>query len=91
MLVELQDPEGVPIDGFGLDSCLEMFGDQIDRLAVWDGSERFDIPDRRCKIRFRMRDAHLFAFRFAESRPRIASFPGSSLGTQDLEVPASHK
>ena len=65
LLVELQDAEGVPIDGFGLDSCLEVFGDQIDSTVSWKGGRM--TSDSVCKIHFRMRDAHLFAFQFTNS------------------------
>lgn len=65
--VELQDEAGVPIPGFTLAECDEIYGDKIDGVVRWH--ERADVSGlagQSICLRARLRDAHLFAFRFAE-------------------------
>jgi hypothetical protein len=66
VLVELQDEQGNPIDGYRLDDCDPVFCDDIDRTVAWSGTSHITIREQRCRIHFKMRDTHLFAFRFAE-------------------------
>jgi hypothetical protein len=66
VVVELQDASGTAIPGHNFDSCDPIFCDQIDRTVTWSGNSKVQIPNNLCKIHFRMRDAHLFAFQFAE-------------------------
>ena len=64
----LQDEEDLPLKGYTLDDCREVLGDDLERRVVWgensDVSHLAGIPVR---LRFQMRDADLYAFRF---RPR---------------------
>ena len=64
VLVELQDERGNPVDGYNLDDCDPIFCDEIDRTVTWAGNGAVSAPGDRCQIRFKMRDAHLFAFQF---------------------------
>lgn len=63
--VELQTADGTAIPGRTHDDCDVIFGDAIDRPVTWNGKTRVD-SSADIRIRFRMRDAHLFAFRFAD-------------------------
>ena len=55
-----------PIEGFTLDDCVEVLGDDLERVVHWSGgtdlSRLAGIPVR---LRFVLRDADLFSFRFA--------------------------
>lgn|GEM_PF-235222 len=71
--VEIQDAGGTPIPGFTLDACEPLFGDSIDRTVTW-GSDNPEtrgdlgsLRDRPVRLRFVLRDADLYAFRFPES------------------------
>ena len=68
--VELQDEAGEPIPGFTLSDCSEIFGDALERRVQWKGngnlSSLFGMPVR---LRFVLRDADLYSFRFAPGSP----------------------
>jgi hypothetical protein len=65
--VELQDETGTPIPGFTLDDCSEIFGDLTAGDVAWKGDpDMAALAGRPAKMRVRMRDADLYAFR---SRP----------------------
>ena len=63
----LRDQMDTPIEGFTLDDCVEVLGDDLERVVRWSGgtdlSRLSGIPVR---LRFVLRDADLFAFRFAD-------------------------
>jgi len=63
----LQDEEDLPIEGYTLDDCREILGDDLERRVVWKGSSDVSrlagVPIR---LRFVMKDADLFAFGFRE-------------------------
>ena len=64
--VELHDEHGTTLPGFALDDCELLFGDAIDRVVTWrhqpDLAPHAGKPVR---LRFALRDADLFAYRFA--------------------------
>lgn len=63
--VELQDRHGVPLPGFTLEDCVEVLGDDLDRQVRWrDGSDLTRLAGTPVRMRFRLVDADLFAFRF---------------------------
>ncbi len=65
--VELQDAAGTPLPGFTLDACEPVFGDTIDRTVSWDGdSVLADLAGKTVRLRFVIRDADLYSFRFAD-------------------------
>ena len=65
ILVELQDEEGVPIDGFTLDDAIPTIGNEISKVVRWkNGSDLGKVAGRRIRVTFRMRDADLYAFGF---------------------------
>ena len=65
IFVELQDGEGTPVPGFTLDDCEAIFGDKIEGIVRWkDGDDVGALAGRPVRLRVRLRDAHLYAFRF---------------------------
>lgn len=63
--VELRDETGAPVDGFTLDDCDLMIGDDIDRAVTWNGSTDVSRMARRpIRLRFAMKDADLYSLRF---------------------------
>ena len=65
IFVELQDGDGTAVPGFALDDCVEVFGDKIEGAIAWNGGP--DLPGLAgspVRMRVRMRDAELYAFRF---------------------------
>jgi len=65
--VELQRPDGQPIPGFTLDQCPEVFGDELERIVTWTGDvDLGSLAGQPVRLRFVLRDADLYAFRFRE-------------------------
>ena len=63
--VEVQDPEGRPLPGLGLDDCAEIFADEIDRSVRWsDDSALAAVVGRPVRLRFALCDADLYTFHF---------------------------
>jgi hypothetical protein len=68
ILVELQDESGTAVQGFELDDCDVVFGDKIEEPITWGGNaDVSELQEKPVRMRVRMRDADLFAFRFAEA------------------------
>jgi hypothetical protein len=64
--VELQDEAGRALDGFKLEDCPEMFGDKVEGFARWrKGEDVSALAGKPVRLRVRLRDADLYAFRFA--------------------------
>lgn len=63
--VELQTADGQPIEGFTLDDCPAMYGDEISRTVKWkNGSDVSRFAGQPVRIRFAVRDADLYSFQF---------------------------
>jgi len=63
--VELQDSDGSPLPGFTLEDADPAFGDAIERTLHWRaGSDVSSLAGRPVRLRFVLRDADLYAFRF---------------------------
>ena len=63
--VEIQDAAGKPIRGFAQADCHEVFGDEIERVVTWMDSETVSrLASRPIRLRFILKDADLFSFRF---------------------------
>ena len=63
--VELQYANGKPIPGRSLSDCHEVFGDEIERIVSWkDGTSVKRLADTPVRLRFVIKDADLFSFRF---------------------------
>ncbi len=63
--VEIQDLQGHPLPGFKLHECYELFGDTLDRVVRWRGGSSVALlADKPVRLRFVLKDADLFSFRF---------------------------
>ena len=65
--VEFQTADGQPIPGFTADDCREQIGNEIERRVAWQaGSDVSSLAGKPIRIRFVLKDADLFSFRFRE-------------------------
>ena len=55
------------IDGFGLEDCVELLGDDLDRTVNWtQGADISKFSGEIVRLRFVLQDADVYAFRFVE-------------------------
>jgi hypothetical protein len=65
--IEIQDLEGVPITNFSLADAKELYGDEIAEVYSWEsGSDVSSLAGEPVRVRFVMKDADLYSYRFAE-------------------------
>ena len=63
--VEMQDSDGYPVPGHTLDNCPPMYGDSIERVVSWNGvTDVSAMAGRPVRLRFVIKDADLYAFKF---------------------------
>ena len=63
--VELQRENGTPVEGLALADCEPIFGDRIEGAVRWRGGKSPEaLRGQTVRMRVRLRDAHLYAFRF---------------------------
>jgi hypothetical protein len=63
--VELQDEAGNPLPGYTLEDCPPVFGDSLERKVIWNGgSDLSALEGIPVRIRFILKDADLFSYRF---------------------------
>lgn len=63
--VELQDTEGNPIPGYTLGESVELYSDTVDRSVRWSGGPDLGaLSGKPVRLRFVMRDADIYSFRF---------------------------
>ena len=68
--VEIQNPQGEPLEGYALADCAEVFGDALEYTVQWkDTAEVRSLSAAPVRLRFELRDADLYAFRFDDSQP----------------------
>jgi hypothetical protein len=64
--VEIQDAEGRPIPGYALADGVEAIGNELERVVRWKGGHDVSsLAGRPVRLRLVMKDADLYAFRFA--------------------------
>lgn len=64
--VEIQNESGQPFPGFAAADCLEVIGNELDRTVRWkSGSDVSTLAGKTVRLRFVMKDADLYALRFA--------------------------
>ncbi|MGM0490372.1 MAG: twin-arginine translocation signal domain-containing protein [Planctomycetota bacterium] len=69
--VEVQDQAGKPIAGFALADCQVQYGDELDRVVSWKGDADLSrLAGKPVKLRFQLKDADLYAFRFTGRQGR---------------------
>ncbi len=63
--IEIQDLSGQPIRGFSLSDCVELIGDEIERVVSWKkGRDVSQLAGQPIRLRFVMKDADLYALHF---------------------------
>jgi hypothetical protein len=62
--VEIQSPDGHPLDGFALDDCVEIIGDSLEFPVQWRGDIGM-LAGQPVRLRFVLKDADLYSYRFA--------------------------
>ncbi|MCO6454017.1 MAG: hypothetical protein J5I93_01775 [Pirellulaceae bacterium] len=63
--VELQDADGKPIAGFGLDDCTPLAGDSIAQDVSWKSAGKLgDLAGKPVRLRLQLRDADVYSLRF---------------------------
>jgi hypothetical protein len=65
--VEIQDLLGKPLKGFALDDCEPIRGDEIAATVRWkNGTDTSRLTNQPVRMKFTVKNADLFSFRFAE-------------------------
>ncbi len=65
VLVEIQDEQGKPLDGYRLEDCTDVFGDSLEREVVWKGgADVSKLAGKPIRLRLVMKDADLYSLRF---------------------------
>ncbi len=63
--VEIQDEIGNPFAGYHLEDANTIIGNEIDRVVSWkNGANVTNLAGKTVRLRFVMKDAHLYSFRF---------------------------
>jgi hypothetical protein len=63
--VEIQDAAGHPLPGFALADAVEQIGNEIERAVAWRAGEDVSaLAGQTVRLRFVMKDAELFSWRF---------------------------
>lgn len=63
--VEVQSVDGKPMPGFSLEDCQETIGNDLDRVVLWQGgSDLSGLAEKPVRLRFLLKDADLFSFKF---------------------------
>ena len=65
IFVAIQDYTGKPLPGYTLSEADEIIGDEIERSVTWDGRSNVgDLAGKVVQLKFVMKDADLYSFRF---------------------------
>ncbi len=63
--VGIETPSGEPVPGYELKTCDPVYGDLVDAKVSWNKTQDLaDLAGQPVRLRFRISDADLFAFRF---------------------------
>ncbi|MBR6481464.1 MAG: hypothetical protein IKT12_07150, partial [Thermoguttaceae bacterium] len=64
--VEICGPDGKPLEGYASGDCDAVFGDFIEKKVSWNGkSDLSALAGRPVILRFKMKEADIYSFRFA--------------------------
>ena len=65
--VEIQDAAGKPIACFTLDDSIEIIGDRVEQTVAWkEGADVSRLSGEPIRLRFVLKDADLYSFRFSD-------------------------
>jgi hypothetical protein len=65
ILAEIEDINGNPVENYSLEDCSPVFGDSLARTVTWKtGSDLSALAGKPVRIRFFIKDADLYSFRF---------------------------
>jgi hypothetical protein len=79
--VEIQDAGGKSITGYTLDDCPEIIGDEIERIVKWKGGgDVGKLTGQPVRLRFAMKDADLYSFRFRSENKGTPNQPDAGDG-----------
>jgi hypothetical protein len=79
--VEIQDAGGKSIAGYTLDDCPEIIGDEIERIVKWKGGgDVGKLTGQPVRLRFAMKDADLYSFRFRSENKGTPNQPDAGDG-----------
>ena len=62
--VELQDADGRPLPGFGLDDCQILVGDSVRQRVSWTGGDLSGLAGTAVRLRFVMLECDVFSLKF---------------------------
>ena len=65
ILVEIQNASSEAVEGYKLDDCRELVGDEIERTVIWkNSSDVSKLAGKPVRLRILMKDADLYSLRF---------------------------
>ena len=65
--IEILDKDNLPVDDFTLEHSTEIIGNEIEREVSWKGTKSLqDLEGKPVRLRFVLKDADLYAFRFGQ-------------------------
>ncbi len=64
--VELLDEDKHPLDGYRLEDCDLIAGDQIERVVTWNGNSNLNELQQPIRLRFVLKDADIYSMRFQD-------------------------
>ena len=65
---ELQTADGNPIEGVALTDCVEIFGDEIERVVHFKNDSKVgQLAGKPIRLRFEIKDGDLYSFRFRKN------------------------
>ena len=61
----MQDADGEAIEGYALNDCDEIYGDDLERMVTWKGrADVRSLSGRTVRLRFALSDADLYSLQF---------------------------
>ena len=63
--IEIQDADGTVLEGYALADCSEIIGDSVNHTVRWiSGGGVSELAGKPVRLRFVLKDADLYSFRF---------------------------
>jgi hypothetical protein len=80
--VEIQDEAGRAISGYSIKECPEIIGDEVARVVAWTkGADVSRLAGQAVRLRFVMKDADLYSFKFQKDDTTLPNKTDASAGT----------